>query len=159
MTNSGTLTGSSSSSARVLEGLSSVSGNIAITNTASGSISTSSKGYAIYADTLGAGTLSLNNAGLLSATGGINATAVYYQNLDGDITASNTGTITSTHDGLDLDNRGSGNISATNSGSISGSEEALIATSDSGNVYVSNSGTLTSASEAVEAETSTGTDT
>ncbi|OYW52578.1 MAG: hypothetical protein B7Z30_15570, partial [Rhizobiales bacterium 12-68-15] len=165
VTNSGTVTATGDSSldaARALIrapagysgllGSASTSGNIVITNEATGVVS-ASRDTGILAETP-LGNVTIVNAGTVSGLVGIGAnsglatqhTSATVAAIDGNITVTNSGTVTATSVGVSLD--GTTN-SLTNSGSISttgnSSGDAAVVTGN-GNTTIINTGTISAAS-------------
>ena len=165
VTNSGTVTATGDSSldaARALIrapagysgllGSASTSGNIVITNEATGVVS-ASRDTGILAETP-LGNVTIVNAGTVSGLVGIGAnsglatqhTSATVAAIDGTITVTNSGTVTATSVGVSLD--GTTN-SLTNSGSIStngnSSGDAAVVTGN-GNTTIVNTGTISAAS-------------
>ena len=141
-TNSGSLYGVNSNLSNVLS-VQSVSGNISITNSHGGTITTGSAGYAVGASTSAAGTIILTNAGTLT-TNGINSTAVRLQTDAGSLTATNYGIISATGEGMRAESNSTGAVTVTNSGNITSVSEGLDLDSFTGLITATNTGTITS---------------
>jgi fibronectin-binding autotransporter adhesin len=141
LTNSGTLSITGGNNPVAFRALSSAGGDIVITNTANGIVTAGANGNGFYATTSGAGTVNFDNAGNISSGGA----AVAMVSEFGDIAIVNSGTITSTVSVAVAAQSNTGNISVLNSGHLAGSQYGVAAYSND-SVTLSNTGSVSSTS-------------
>jgi len=146
-TNSGSVYSNGSNGNNGLTVNSSAGGNITINNNQGGTIAIgpTSPGEIIQAATTGPGTITVNNAGTISADAGNYASEGIQASADaGMIQITNSGTVTNVQNGINT-SANTGNVTVTNSGNINASGYGVEAEAyaPTALLTITNSGTIT----------------